>query len=322
MKAFSSLPALLLLALSAACGAQESWPGKPVRIIVANPAGSSPDIITRMMADRLAKALGQSFVVDLRPGGQSVVGALAAAKSPADGYTLFLGTNAAMVMNRFLLKEFPYEPERDFVFVGNVIDGAAFAVAVNAAVPARNLPGLVAHSKATPGKLSIGAPSVNAQILGRWMNRHIGMDLPIVQYKEMAQSIQDTVAGRVEVILASHPSIKPHVDAGKLRIVAVSSAKRFPDLPDVPTIDEHYPGLVFAGWWALVAPTGTPQPVIERLNAEIGRVLRDAAFIERVRSFGFTNGEPMTPRELADRARAERVLWDRVLVKELGIKPM
>ncbi|OFZ98591.1 MAG: hypothetical protein A3H35_15110 [Betaproteobacteria bacterium RIFCSPLOWO2_02_FULL_62_17] len=313
---------LALAAPATTVCAQDAWPAKPVGIIVANPAGSSPDIITRMMADRLSKASGQSFIVDLRPGGQGIVGASAAVRSAPDGYTLFLGTNASMVMNRFLLKDFPYEPERDFVFAANVVDGAAFTIAVNAGVPVKNFPGLVTHAKASAGKLSVAIPSINAEILARWFNHQTGMNAPLVPYKEMSQSIQDTVAGRVEVIVASHPSIKPQVDAGKLRIIAVSSAKRFPDLPDVPTLDEHYPGLVFAGWWSLVAPTGVAQPILQRLNREVERVLKEPAFVERVRSFGFTNGEPMTPKELADRARAERVLWERVLVKELGFKPM
>jgi tripartite-type tricarboxylate transporter receptor subunit TctC len=315
-----TLVAVLLLAVSQVLHAQEAWPSRPVRIILSNSPGGSPDIISRMMADRLSRALGQPFAIENRPGGQSVIGADIAAKAKPDGYTYYLATDSSMVMNRFLLKSLPYDPERDFVYVANIVDSAPFAVALHESVPAASLPQLVSHAKSRPRELSIGITINNADILAQWINKAAGIDMTIVRYKENRQAVADAVAGRLQVLLISYPSIDSFVKQGRLRLVGVSSPKRFPGLDDVPALSEHYPGMVIGAWWAFVAPAGTPQAAVQRMNREVDAILKDPAMAEKIRGYGFSTSDAMTPATLAERARSGADLW-RKLTTLLELKP-
>lgn len=158
-----------------------------------------------------------------------------------------------------------------------------------------------------------------SDILAQWINKEAGIDIALARYKENRQAVQDALAGRTQVLVMSYPSIRPFVDAGKLRVLAVSSGKRFPGLDDVPAITEIYPGVVVGGWWALVAPKGTPEDIIGRVNREMDKILKEAAFVEKIHSFGFTTSDAMTPAQLVQRTRADVALWARVS-KEIELK--
>jgi tripartite-type tricarboxylate transporter receptor subunit TctC len=290
----------------------QQWPAKPVRIVISNSAGSSPDIISRMLAERLGRAFGQSVLVDNRPGGNGLIGAEVAAKAPPDGYTYFLGNQDSHATNLYRYKSLPYDADRDFTPVANVIDSAPFVLAVHPDVPTRSYPEFVSFARSRPGKLSVGVTVGLNEMLARWMNVLAGTDTLVVPYKTNPQSAQDAAAGQIQSLLISLPSIESFVKAGKLRVIAVSSSRRFPPLPDVPTLAETYPGLVIEGWLFLVTTAGTPQPIIQRMNREVDVIVRDPEVVQRIQSFGFSASDAMTPQTLGERIREVRATWKKI----------
>jgi len=315
--------ALSLIALAASFGhaAAQDWPNKPVKWILSQPAGASPDITARLIADRLSKMWGQQVIVDNRPGGQNVIGAQLAAKSPADGYNYFFATTAAIVSNPFTFKSLPYDPERDFVPV-ILIGKSPMVVAVNTSVPARSLAELIALDRAQPGKLA--AANEGAKTFGGMMSQMLnlttGMKLLQVPYNGVAPALQDTIAGRTQVVLVSSGAMSAFLKRGDLRPLAVSSGRRVPGLENVPTLAESYPGFEYVGWFALLAPAGTPADIVQRLNRDANKVLADPEVTQRLRDLGAISEGPGTPEDLARFLKDERVRWAK-LVKDIGLQP-
>jgi tripartite-type tricarboxylate transporter receptor subunit TctC len=311
---------VLLLGLPGHMAQAQDWPQKPVRIVVSNSAGSSPDIVTRMVAERLARAFGQSFLVDNRAGGQGLIGAEMVARAAPDGYTLFMASQDTYAANVFRFRSLPYDPVRDFVPIANVVDSAPFVVAVHPDQPVTSWPELIAHAKQRPGKLSVGVTIGASDALARWMNVLAGIDLLVVPYKVNPEAARAALTGEIQVLLISLPSIEPFVKSGKLRIVAVSSSKRFPQLPDTPTLAEHSPGLVIEGRFLLMGPTGMPAPIVERLNREVDRMLREPEVVQRIRGFGFSSSDAMSPKALAESIQSARETWRR-LARDIHMQP-
>jgi len=315
--------ALSLVALAANFGhaAAQDWPNKPVKWILSQPAGASPDITARLIADRLSKMWGQQVIVDNRPGGQNVIGAQLAAKSPADGYNYFFATTAAIVSNPFTFKSLPYDPERDFVPV-ILIGKSPMVVAVNTSVPARSLAELIALDRAQPGKLA--AANEGAKTFGGMMSQMLnlttGMKLLQVPYNGVAPALQDTIAGRTQVVLVSSGAMSAFLKRGDLRPLAVSSGRRVPGLENVPTLAESYPGFEYVGWFALLAPAGTSADIVQRLNRDANKVLADPEVTQRLRDLGAISEGPGTPEDLARFLKDERVRWAK-LVKDIGLQP-
>jgi tripartite-type tricarboxylate transporter receptor subunit TctC len=315
--------ALSLIALAASFGhaAAQDWPNKPVKWILSQPAGASPDITARLIADRLSKMWGQQVIVDNRPGGQNVIGAQLAAKSPADGYNYFFATTAAIVSNPFTFKSLPYDPERDFVPV-ILIGKSPMVVAVNTSVPARSLAELIALDRAQPGKLA--AANEGAKTFGGMMSQMLnlttGMKLLQVPYNGVAPALQDTIAGRTQVVLVSSGAMSAFLKRGDLRPLAVSSGRRVPGLENVPTLAESYPGFEYVGWFALLAPAGTSADIVQRLNRDANKVLADPEVTQRLRDLGAISEGPGTAEDLARFLKDERVRWAK-LVKDIGLQP-
>jgi tripartite-type tricarboxylate transporter receptor subunit TctC len=314
---------LFSIAFAAAAGlaVAQDWPNRPVKWILSQPAGASPDITARLVADRLSKMWGQQVVVDNRPGGQNVIGAQLAARSPADGYTYFFATTAAIVSNPFTFKSLPYDPERDFVPVV-LIGKSPMVVAVNNSVPAKSLAELIALDRAQPGKLA--AANEGAKTFGGLMSQALnlatGMRLLQVPYNGVAPALQDTVAGRTQVVLVSSAAMSPFLKRGDLRPLAVTAGRRVPGLENVPTLAEFYPGFEYVGWFALVAPTGTAADIVQRVNRDVNRVLADAEVAQRLRDLGAIHEGPGTPQDAAQFFKDERVRWAK-LVKDIGLQP-
>ena len=318
---FLLVAALALFGTLSAPGFAQDWPNKPVKFIISQPPGTSPDITARLLAERLSRLLGQQVVVENRPGGQNVIGAQAAAKSAPDGYTYYFATTAAIITNPLTFKALPYDPEKDFTPVA-MIAKSPMVVAVNPTVQAKTLAELIALDKSQPGKLAAANEGTKtfSGMMSQMLNKTAGMSLLQVPYTGVAPAIQDTIAGRTQVVLVSSAALLPFLKRGDLRPLAVSVGKRVRGLEDVPTLAETYPGFEYAGWFALFAPAGTPADIVQRMNREMDKVLGDSEMAQRLFDFGLVNEGAGTRDSLNEFLRSERVRWAK-LIKDIDLKP-
>jgi tripartite-type tricarboxylate transporter receptor subunit TctC len=313
--------ALVALLLALPQAQAQGWPSRPIRTIVSFAAGSAPDIVCRFVTDRLSRSLGQQVVVDNRPGAGNVIAAQAAAKSAPDGYNFFCATAATLVSNPHTFKSLPYDPVRDFVPVGMIAKGP-FLLLVNPSVPVKTLAELVAYDKANPGKLSFATDGSRnfTGMMAAWLNKIAGTSMLTVPYAGMPLGVQDTIAGRTQVILLAIPLAAPRIKGGELRPLAGSFARRVPGFEDVPAIAETYPGFELVGWFLMLAPAGTPKEIVVRMNREMDNVLKDADTAKRLAALGFFTEGAETPEAVAEAIRADTAKWGRI-VKEIGIQP-
>ncbi len=317
------LRGLLLVALSCAFGeaGAQSWPARPIRVIVSFAAGSAPDIICRFVTDRLSRAVGQSIVVDNRPGSGNIIAAQAAARSAPDGYNFFCATAATLVSNPHTFKSLPYDPVKDFAPVAMIAKGPFF-VLVHPSVPATTLAELATYDKANPGKLTFATDGLRnfTGMMAAWLNKISGMSILTVPYASMPLGIQDTVTGRTQVTILAVPAAAPRIRNAELRPLGASFAQRVPGYENVPAIAETYPGFELVGWFLMVAPAGTPSQIVQRVNREMDRILKDPETAQRLRGLGFFTEGAETPEAVGEAIRADREKWGRI-VKEIGIQP-
>lgn len=316
----AALAAVAATSTFAAQGEKTSaYPDKPIRLIVPLTAGGPTDIAARIIAVPLGEALGQQVIVDNRPGAGGNIGADLAAKSPPDGYTLFMGTSGPLAINVSLYPSLPFNPIKDFAPIIQTAS-APFVVIVNPAVPARNLKELIALAKAKPGQLNYGSVSGSASHLSTELFKLMaGVNIVHIPYKGAAPATTDVIAGQIQLSFASTPGSVPMVKAGKVKPLAVTSAKRVAKLPDVPTVAESaLPGYDASVWYGVVAPAGTPRDVVQRLNREIARILANSAHRERMVNADF---EPTTstPEQFAAFIKSETAKWAKV-VKASGAR--
>ena len=314
-----ALAALASAPVIAAQGAARAYPTKPIRLIVPLTAGGPTDLAARIMAVPLGEALGQQVIVDNRPGAGGNIGAEIAAKSAADGYTLFMGTSGPLSINASLYHKLAYNPLKDFTPIIQTAS-APFVVIVNPAVPANNIKELIALAKAKPGQLNYGSVPGSASHLSTELFKMMAhVDIVHVPYKGAAPATSDVVAGQIQMSFASTPGAVPMVKAGKVKPLAVTSAKRVAKLPDVPTLAESaLPGYEANVWYGVVAPAGTPREIVQRLNREIGKVLANPTIHDRMVAADFqpTTG---TPEQFAAFIRSETAKWAKV-VKASGAR--
>ena len=312
----------VFLVFSLGNAAAQSWPQRPVTFIVSQSAGASPDVMARMIADRLSRILGQAFVIENKPGGGNVVGATAAARAAPDGYTFFFATSAALSVNPFLMKNLSYDPLKDFLPVALVTRSHQLIV-VHPDVPAKSLPELIALDKETPGKysVSVDGPRNLAGMTAQALNKMAGTRFVLIPSTNINSGLQDTVAGRTQAGIFSASIAEGLVRSGSLRAVATASNKRLAAAPNVPAAAETLPGFDFSGWFLLVAPAGTPSDVIARLNAAVGEAIGDPQVRELAPKLGFELEESVGPPEAAGAfLKDQMALWGKV-TKELGIEP-
>jgi len=310
--------------VGAAPGAQAqspAWPERPVKFISSQAAGNATDQIGRMVADQLSTRIGQPVIYENRPGGGNVIGAQAAARSAPDGYTFFFATAAALVTDPYTFKALPYNPMKDFTVVSDIGE-VSFMVLAHPDVPAKNLNELIALAKTEPDKLQIATdgPRRFSGMIVAWINKLAGIKIAAIPASNPQQSLQDALAGRVQLIVLSVPAARAHVASGKLRPLAVTSAKRLADFPDVPAVAETFPGFDFAGWFALVAPTGTPDAIVARVNKEVGEIMKDPALVTKLRGASFISHGGGTLQEARDHVQRQYAAWG-ALIKEIGLQP-
>ncbi len=268
-------------------GAPAAFPARPLHVVVPFPPGGPVDAVARNLAAKLTGALGQNVVVENRAGGNSVIGSEAVARSAPDGYTLLLNAGN-LVINQHLLKT-PYDLERDFAPVSLLAKGALI-VCVSPQLPAASLPELVALAKREPGKLNFAIGSVGSagHIATELLKRRTGTDLFIVPYKGSAPAYVDLMSGQIQGFVEPALGAMPHVKGGRIRALAVTSARRLSALPEVPTVAESgVSGFEFYSWYGLWAPGGTPRAIVEKLNAEVNRAMADPELRERLAAQGF-----------------------------------
>jgi tripartite-type tricarboxylate transporter receptor subunit TctC len=316
-----TLLAALVMSLGAPIASSaQSYPAKPVHLIVPTTPAGITDGIARLVAQKLTEQLGQSFVVENRPGANGNIAAEAVAKASADGYTLLVGTIGVMSINRYVYKQVAYDPQRDFAAVAQLVSFSN-VLAVHPSVPVTNIAELIAYAKAHPGKLSYsssgsgGSPHMSTALFVNMA----GLDVVHIPYKGSAPALTDLVSGQVQMTFGDPLATLPHVRAGKLRALGVSGAKRLAVAPDIPTVAEAVlPGYTVNGWFGIVAPAGTPADIVNRLNAQINRALADPAVQERLRTLAADAGTGSAA-EFQRYIAAENEKWSR-LVREANIK--
>jgi len=319
-----------LLALGAAALAMQApdaraaqavgYPDKPLRLIVPLTAGGPTDLIARLIAQPLGERLGRQVIVDNKPGAGGNIGAEFVAKSPPDGYTLFMGTSGPLSINTSLYRDLAYDPVRDFAPI-ILAASAPFVVVVHPSVPAANIRQLIALAKAKPGTLNYGAVTGNAaQLATELFKSMAGIDMVFVPYKGAAQANTELIAGQIQLSFASTPGSVPLVKSGRLKALAVTSSKRIAKLPEVPTVAESgVRGYEASVWYGVVAPAKTPREIIVRLNQEIAGILGERAAREHMAANDF---EPTvsSPEEFGAFIKREIDKWGRI-VRATGVRP-
>jgi tripartite-type tricarboxylate transporter receptor subunit TctC len=315
------LPALLACATLAAttASAQTAYPVKPIRLIVALPAGGPTDILARLISQPLSANLGQPIVVDNRPGAGGNIGAELVAKSPADGYPMFMGTSGPLAINPSLYKTIGFDPPRDFAPV-ILAASAPFVIVAHPSLAANNVKELIALAKAKPGSVNYGSVQGNASHLATELFDYMtGIKMTLVPYKGAAQATTDVIAGQIQLSFASTPGSVSLLKAGKLKSIAVTSAKRIGVLPEVPTVAESgVPGYEASVWYGIVVPAKTPRDIVTKLNTEIGKILKERANRDKIAAADF-EVTSTTPAEFGEFIRAETAKWTKV-VKASGAR--
>ena len=298
----------------------QNYPSRPVRFVVPYAPGGSTDTLARSIGIALSDHLGQTVVVDNRPGANGDIGMTIVAKAPPDGYTIVLGYIANLGIGPSLYEKMPYDPIKDFASITQVA-GASNIFVTHPSLPAKNFKEFIAYTKANPKKVSFATAGVASvgHLTGELLNDMAGIDMLHVPYKGSGQAISDLVGGHVKVMISGMASTLPHVRAGKLVGIVTTGIKRTPATPDIPTIAETYPGFESSSWFGVLAPAGTPKPIVARLNADIHKSLQDANVAKRLAAVGFeiTYG---TPEEFTAYIKSEIKKWAKV-VKASGAKP-
>ncbi|NPC57584.1 tripartite tricarboxylate transporter substrate binding protein [Caenimonas soli] len=303
-----------VIALAGAAAVAQTYPNKPIRLVVPFPAGGATDIFARAVSQKLGEKLGTTIFVDNKPGAGGTIGSDLAAKAPADGYTLLLATSSTHSIGPSFGNKLPYDAVADFTPISHVGNAPSIMVVPNAS-PAKTVKEWVAHAKQNPGKLNY-ASSGNGTIVhltSEYFKAQTGLYLVHIPYRGTALAIPDLVSGKVDVLFDSLPSGLPHVKEGRLRALGITSLKRSPLLPDLPAISETVPGYESVTWFGLYGPKGVPADIVARLSAGVNQALQEADVKDRLARLGI---EPVggTPAQFAAMADSDRAKWKKIIL--------
>ena len=294
MKKASLLAAAFLAAVVSGQALAQAWPNRPVRMLVPFTPGGGTDILARIVAGKMSDSLGQQIVVENRPGANTIVATELLKAAPADGYTLLMQTNNFASNATLYAGKLTYDTFKDIAPV-SLVAGNPHVLVVHPSVPAKDLKEFIAVAKAKPGYFtfgSAGSGTVN-HLSGELLKMLAGIDMLHVPYKGSGSLMPDLLGGQINSLFAAMPTVTGHIRAGKLRAIAVTTPRRFRGLPEVPTIAESgYPGYDFSSWFGILAPTGTPRPVIGRLQAEVAKALKDPGVLERLADYEIFGSTP------------------------------
>ncbi|QVQ26062.1 Bug family tripartite tricarboxylate transporter substrate binding protein [Achromobacter deleyi] len=311
----------LCFALLAAAGtgaAHAQWPERPIKLIVPYVAGSGPDVVLRPIAEALGRELGQPVVVDNRGGAGGIVGTQLLATSAPDGYTIGFGNLVTLAINKSMYPKLPYDPQRSLAPISLAISNALVLIARND-LPASNVQELVSYARKNPGKVSVGSLGVgsSAHLAGEMLKSETGTSMLHVPYKSGQQAVVDIAGGQLDVMIDNVAGVLPFIRSGQVKVLGATSARRVPVLPDVPTVDESgLKGFEVVSWGGIVAPAGTPRPIIDKLNAAVAKALQDPAVLQLNATLS-VDATPSTPEQFASLIATEIPRWG-AMVKRSG----
>ena len=308
------------LAFAATNALAQTYPSKPITIVIGYTPGAVSDLAARTLSDGLNQAWGQPVIVDNRPGSGSNIAAGYVARAPADGYTLMVGTDATLTSNVFLYKHTPFDPVKDFAPIINA--GAnIICLAVNAELPIKTVTDLIAYAKKNPGRLSYGTSGVGSphHLSGELLRQKAGIEITHIPYKGGGAAVNDLLGGHIGMAFLSLSAALPHMNTGKIRIVAVVEKARYAALPEIPTVGETVPGFEMSSWVGVFAPAGTPPDIIAKLNDAMAKVLKTDSVKARLANLGLVV-QAGTPAELAETVQ-DGLKVRGELVKAAGIQP-
>ncbi|NUZ06628.1 Bug family tripartite tricarboxylate transporter substrate binding protein [Piscinibacter koreensis] len=309
------------LCIAATPGHAQSWPSRPIRLVIPFPAGGSTDVVGRLIGEKVSRALGQPVVVENRAGAGGTLGSDAAAKAPPDGYTFLLGTSSTQAIAPALYTKLPYDPVRDFTPV-TLLGTATILMVVHPSVPARSVGEFIAWAKSKPGQVMYGSTGNGSvsQLTAEYFKSLAGIEMQHVPYKGDTPMTLDLVAGRVQVAFGTAVAFLPHVQAGKLNMLAVTDARPSPVAPNVPTVGASgLPGFEALQWFGLLAPAGTPGDVVARMHGEVVKALQAPDVHDKLQGLGMQIAAS-GPDAFGSFMRAESAKWGKI-VRDAGVKP-
>ena len=314
MTRFLRAGALLLAVFLHAPAQAHEWPTKFVRLIVPGSSGSAPDVMGRFIADRLTQKWGQQVIVENQPGAGGNIGVAAAARAPADGYTLLFSQAAPLTLNQHLFKQLPYDVDKDFDPITFVGDGPML-IAASPKLGVKSVKELIERAKANPGKLSYATPGVKnvPHLTGELFKSTAGVDMQHISYRANTQAVTDTITGVVDLVIDGVPALMPQIAAGNLVALGVTSAHKLPGLEALPLVSETLPGFAISGWFAVLASKGVPSSVLQRVNRDVQGALELEELVARMKDFGvYVDRANRTPEQLAAYLRQQNEMFGKV----------
>jgi tripartite-type tricarboxylate transporter receptor subunit TctC len=316
------LSAALAAVAASGASAQSAWPSRPIKLIVPTGPGAATDVMARLLADGMSRSLGQPVVVENMPGAAGIIAHQTAARAAPDGYTFLFSNTSGLASNLISFKSLPYDPTKDFTPVAMVCDLGPQSVSVNAELPVKTVPELIAYAKTKPEGLSyaVDVTAGAAPFAARLLNKRASLNMIEVPYRSAAQMMQDVASGINPVLISSIAAANAMVQAGKIRRIAITSSKRFPGLPDLPTANESVLGVIMDGWFVVVAPANTSSDIVNKVNQSVEEFLKSPDIRQRLIAFGLATSGADTPQNTGAFIKREQERW-RALAQELGVEP-